>query len=65
MAYNFNIRSPILLVNQWLPFQHMAAVIRAALTDGLVDNVGTSYLILAVYTLASAVVAAWVIGRRG
>lgn len=60
-----NLPHWLVSVNQWLPFQHMAAVIRAALTDGLVDNVGTSYLILAVYTLASAVVAAWVIGRRG
>lgn len=60
-----NLPDWLVSVNQWLPFQHMAAVIRAALTDGLVDNVGTSYLILAVYTLASALVAAWVIGRRG
>ncbi|MDR9451798.1 MAG: ABC transporter permease, partial [Acidimicrobiia bacterium] len=57
-----NLPGWLVSVNQWLPFQHMAAVIRAALTDGLVDNVGTSYLILTVYTLASAVVAAWVIG---
>lgn len=59
-----NLPDWLVSVNQWLPFQHMAAVIRAALTDGLVDNAGTSYLILAAYTLASAVVAAWVIGRR-
>jgi ABC-2 type transport system permease protein len=51
--------------NEWLPFQHMAAVIRAALTNGLVDNVGWSYLILACYAAISATVAAWVIGRRG
>jgi hypothetical protein len=42
----------------------MAAVIRAALTEGLVDNVGRSYLILVLYTAISALVAAWVIGRR-
>lgn len=59
-----NLPDWLVSVNQWLPFQHMAAVIRAALTDGLVDNAGTSYLILSAYTLASAVVAAWVIGRR-
>ncbi len=60
-----NLPDWLVSVNEWLPFQHMAAVIRGALTDGLVDNVGTSYLILAVYMLASAMVAAWVIGRRG
>jgi ABC-2 type transport system permease protein len=52
-------------VNQWLPFQHMAAVVRAALTDGLVGSVGTSYVILSGYAVASAILAGWVIGRRG
>ena len=51
-------------VNEWLPFQHMAAVIRDSLTDGAFDSVGTSYLILVLYTGVSALVAAWVIGRR-
>ena len=51
-------------VNEWLPFQHMAAVIRDSLTDGVFDSVGMSYLILVLYTGVSAFVAAWVIGRR-
>ena len=51
-------------VNEWLPFQHMAAVVRDSLTDGAFDSVGTSYLILVLYTGVSALVAAWVIGRR-
>ena len=52
-------------VNQVLPFHHMAVVIRAALTEGLVTDVGASYAVLGFYTLASVVVAALVIGRRG
>ncbi len=59
-----NLPDWLAAVNQWLPFQHMAAVIRAALTDGLVDNVGISYVVLIVYTVVSAILAAWVIGRR-
>lgn len=51
-------------VNEWLPFQHMAAVIRDSLTDGAVVEVRNSYLILVLYTVVSAAVAAWVIGRR-
>jgi ABC-2 type transport system permease protein len=51
-------------VNEWLPFQHMAAVIRDSLTDGVIVSVGMSYLILVLYTGVSAFVAAWVIGRR-
>jgi hypothetical protein len=43
----------------------MANVIRAGLTEGLVADVATSYLVLAGYTLVSVLVAAWVIGRRG
>lgn len=60
-----NLPDWLVSVNQWLPFQHMAAVVRAALTDGLVGNVGTSYAILALYGVASAILAGWVIGRRG
>jgi ABC-2 type transport system permease protein len=59
-----NLPGWLAAVNEWLPFQHMAAVIRAALTEGLVDNVGRSYVVLVVYTAISALVAAWVIGRR-
>jgi ABC-2 type transport system permease protein len=51
-------------LNLWLPFHHMANVMRAGLTEGLVTDVGISYLVLAVYTGASVVLAAWVIGRR-
>lgn len=51
-------------VNRYLPFQHMAVVMRGGLTDGLVAEIGLSYLVLGAYTLVAVVVAAWVIGRR-
>ncbi len=59
-----NLPNWLVAVNEWLPFQHMAAVVRAALTDGLVENVGASYAVLAAYAAVSAIVAGWVIGRR-
>jgi len=59
-----NLPDWLVAVNEWLPFQHMAAVVRAALTEGLVDNVGGSYLILGIYAAISVMVSAWVIGRR-
>lgn len=52
-------------LNLWLPFYPMAEVIRDALTEGLVNDVGRSYVVLGAYTMASVVVAAWVVGRRG
>ena len=51
-------------VNEWLPFYHMAVVMRAGLTEGLVSDVGRSYAGLVFYTVVSSAVAAWVIGRR-
>jgi ABC-2 type transport system permease protein len=52
-------------LNQFLPFTHMAAVIRGGLTEGLVDDTPLSYLVLGVYAVVSVIVAAWVVGRRG
>jgi ABC-2 type transport system permease protein len=51
-------------VHRVLPFWHMANVIRAALTEGLVENVGRSYLVLGLWTVGSWMVTAAVIGRR-
>jgi len=59
-----NLPGWLATVNEWLPFEHMAAVVRAALTDGLVVDVVRSYLILGIYAALSTMVAAWVIGRR-
>ena len=52
-------------VHEALPFYHMGVVIRAGLTNGLVNNVGTSYVVLAAWTLAGWTVTAWIVGRRG
>jgi ABC-2 type transport system permease protein len=51
-------------VNWWLPFGHMATIVRAGLTTGMVTGVATSYLVVAVWGAASAVLAAWAMGRR-
>jgi ABC-2 type transport system permease protein len=51
-------------VHHVLPFFHMANVIRAGLTEGLVTNVGISYAVLVAWTAAGCGVTAWVIGRR-
>lgn len=51
-------------VNDVLPLYHMGAVIRDALSDGLVTGVGTSYLVLSAWTAAGWATTAWVLGRR-
>lgn len=52
-------------VHEALPFYHMANVVRAGLSEGLVDSLATSWAILAGWTAASWILAAWVVGRRG
>jgi ABC-2 type transport system permease protein len=52
-------------VHRVLPFYHMANVIRAGLSYGLVDNLATSWLVLGIWTASSWMLAAWVVGRRG
>ena len=52
-------------VHQVLPFHHMATVVRAALTDGLVSHVARSYAVLAAWTVVSWAAALRVVGRRG
>lgn len=52
-------------VHRVLPFWHMAVVVRAGLTNGLIDSpVASSYLVLGAWTLASWLLAGWVVGRR-
>jgi ABC-2 type transport system permease protein len=51
-------------VHEILPFYHMANVIRAGLSQGLVDSLATSWTILGIWTLASWGLSAWVVGRR-
>jgi ABC-2 type transport system permease protein len=63
---------PIELFPEWwgqihrtLPFWHMAVVIRAGLSEGLVtSSVAISYTVLGLWTTASWLLTAWVIGRR-
>ena len=52
-------------VHHVLPFWHMANVVRDAVTDGLVDSVGRSYLVLGAWTVGTWLLAAWAIRRRG
>ena len=47
-----------------LPFWHMANVVRDALTDGLVESVWRSYLVLGAWTVGTWLLAAWAVGRR-
>jgi len=47
-----------------LPFWHMANVVRAALTEGLVSSVGNSYLVLGAWTLATWLLAGWALRRH-
>ena len=52
-------------VHRILPFWHMAVVVRAGLTDGLIaTSVSSSYLVLGAWTIGSWLLAAWVVGRR-
>jgi ABC-2 type transport system permease protein len=52
-------------VHRVLPFWHMAVVVRAGLTEGLVStSVSASYLVLGAWTVGSWLLAAWVVGRR-
>lgn len=51
-------------VHEVLPFYHMGVIVRAALTESLVTDVGRSYLIVTAWTVAAAVVTAIVVRRR-
>ncbi len=51
-------------VHRVLPFYHMAQVIRDALSSGLVTGVGTSYLVLGIWTIGGWIATALVVGHR-
>jgi ABC-2 type transport system permease protein len=51
-------------IHEWLPFHHMAVVIRDGLSDGLVTSPVRSYLILGAWTVGSWLLAGWAISRR-
>jgi len=53
------------VVNWWFPFGHMAVIVRAGLTTGLVAGIGSSYLIVAAWGIIGAAASAWALGSRG
>lgn len=56
----------LVTLNSWLPFGHMADIVRAGLTTGVVTTgIASSYLIVVAWAVAGVLVAAWVLGRRG
>lgn len=52
-------------LNWWLPFRHMAVVMRAALTTGSHPGVAAAYAMLAAWSLVCAGLALRALGRRG
>ena len=51
-------------LNWWFPFRHMAVVMQAALTSRVVPGVPTAYAVIGVWTVVSAGLAGWMLGRR-
>lgn len=47
-----------------LPIYHLAQILRASVTNGLVHNAAASYAVLTAWTVAAWATTAWVIGRR-
>lgn len=52
-------------INEWLPLYPMANTVRAALTQGVAEEVARSYLVLGAWAVASTGLVAAVLGRRG
>ena len=52
-------------IHQFLPFEHMANVVRAGLTQGLATEIGFSFSVLTIWAAVSWSITAWVVGRRG
>ena len=59
-----NLPAWLATVNEYLPFYPMANVVRDSLTNGIVSEVGRSYVILGAWASGAAVVAGWVLRRR-
>lgn len=51
-------------LNEGLPLLHMANVMRAGLTEGIVTGLGRSYLVLGLWAAAATALAGWVLRRR-
>lgn len=59
-----NLPAWLASVNEWLPFQNMATVVRDALSDGLAQGVMRSYATLGAWAAVSTAIVAAVLGRR-
>lgn len=59
-----NLPSWLATTHQYLPFVHMANVVRDSLVDGLATDVGHSYLVLAIWSVVTVAVTAAVLRRR-
>lgn len=59
-----NLPAWLMRTHEVLPFYPMAQVIRAGLTEGVVTDVGGSFLVLGLWTVAGLGMTAWVVGRR-
>ena len=59
-----NLPDWLATTHTYLPFVHMADVIRAGLTQDLVDNVTRSCLVLVAWTILATAGATWAVGRR-
>jgi ABC-2 type transport system permease protein len=59
-----NLPSWLAGVSVLLPFHHMAVIVRAGLTVGLVDDVAVSYAAVALWGAGAVALTAWVLGRR-
>jgi ABC-2 type transport system permease protein len=51
-------------INDWMPFHHMANVVRDGLTEGIVENPGRSYGVLGAYAIGSIALTSWTLSRR-
>jgi ABC-2 type transport system permease protein len=51
-------------LNWWLPFRHMAAIVRASLTTGVVEGVAVSYAMVAAWGVLAGALAGRALGRR-
>ena len=59
-----NLPGWLMRAHEVLPFYPMAQAIRAGLTQGVVTDVGTPFLVIGLWAVAGLGMTAWVVGRR-
>lgn len=59
-----NLPAWLATIHQYLPFVHMADVVRSSLVSGLTADIGHSYLVLGIWSVAAAAVTAVILRRR-